>query len=139
LGILLGQHATKANQYTVNVANSFAGKILWLYFQFYFYRTLKSCWAHFLVPFDEDEKDPSIWFLDHNYLESMFEMFKSINGNTKLAYTLYDNSIWKGCWVVPLGSKIAFFRFGNQWIDQALHSKSCLGNLKTSSFQLLTF
>jgi 26S proteasome regulatory subunit N8 len=28
LGILLGQHATKANQYTVNVANSFAGKIL---------------------------------------------------------------------------------------------------------------
>ncbi|KAG4152546.1 hypothetical protein ERO13_D04G129228v2 [Gossypium hirsutum] len=27
----------------------------------------------------EDEKDPSIWFLDHNYHESMFSMFKRIN------------------------------------------------------------
>lgn len=32
------------------------------------------------VPFEEDEKDPSIWFLDHNYHESMFSMFKRING-----------------------------------------------------------
>ncbi|PPD82675.1 hypothetical protein GOBAR_DD20392 [Gossypium barbadense] len=32
-----------------------------------------------LVPFEEDEKDPSIWFLDHNYHESMFSMFKRIN------------------------------------------------------------
>ncbi|TYH77528.1 hypothetical protein ES332_D04G160600v1 [Gossypium tomentosum] len=31
------------------------------------------------VPFEEDEKDPSIWFLDHNYHESMFSMFKRIN------------------------------------------------------------
>lgn len=41
--------------------------------------------AHFLVllltvPFEEDDKDPSIWFLDHNYHESMFSMFKRING-----------------------------------------------------------
>lgn len=34
----------------------------------------------FAVPFEEDEKDPSIWFLDHNYHESMFSMFKRING-----------------------------------------------------------
>ncbi|RWW05275.1 hypothetical protein GW17_00031458, partial [Ensete ventricosum] len=34
------------------------------------------------VPFEEDEKDPSIWFLDHNYHESMFSMFKRINGTT---------------------------------------------------------
>jgi hypothetical protein len=32
------------------------------------------------VPFEEDEKDPSIWFLDHNYHETMFDMFKRING-----------------------------------------------------------
>jgi hypothetical protein len=32
------------------------------------------------VPFEEDDKDPSIWFLDHNYHESMFSMFKRING-----------------------------------------------------------
>ncbi|XP_021295881.1 26S proteasome non-ATPase regulatory subunit 7 homolog A-like [Herrania umbratica] len=33
----------------------------------------------YAVPFEEDEKDPSIWFLDHNYHESMFAMFKRIN------------------------------------------------------------
>ncbi|KAK1265617.1 putative 26S proteasome non-ATPase regulatory subunit 7 [Acorus gramineus] len=33
----------------------------------------------FAVPFEEDEKDPSIWFLDHNYHEAMFSMFKRIN------------------------------------------------------------
>jgi len=36
------------------------------------------------VPFEEDDKDPSIWFLDHNYHESMFEMFKRINGRAIL-------------------------------------------------------
>ncbi|KNA03669.1 hypothetical protein SOVF_206920, partial [Spinacia oleracea] len=30
-------------------------------------------------PFEEDDKDPSIWFLDHNYHESMFSMFWRIN------------------------------------------------------------
>jgi 26S proteasome regulatory subunit N8 len=34
----------------------------------------------FAVPFEEDDKDPRIWFLDHNYHESMFSMFKRING-----------------------------------------------------------
>ncbi|KAG8500758.1 hypothetical protein CXB51_002779 [Gossypium anomalum] len=33
----------------------------------------------YAVPFEEDEKDPSIWFLDHNYHESMFSMFKRNN------------------------------------------------------------
>ncbi|KAM0830497.1 hypothetical protein ACQ4PT_066168 [Festuca glaucescens] len=32
-----------------------------------------------LVSFEEDDKDPRIWFLDHNYHESMFSMFKRIN------------------------------------------------------------
>ena len=27
------------------------------------------------VPFEEDDKDPSIWFLDHSYMENMFRMF----------------------------------------------------------------
>lgn len=36
--------------------------------------------SRFTVPFEEDDKDPSIWFLDHNYHESMFHMFKRING-----------------------------------------------------------
>uniref|UniRef100_A0A453D4W3 MPN domain-containing protein n=1 Tax=Aegilops tauschii subsp. strangulata TaxID=200361 RepID=A0A453D4W3_AEGTS len=34
----------------------------------------------YAVPFEEDDKDPRIWFLDHNYHESMFSMFKRING-----------------------------------------------------------
>lgn len=33
-----------------------------------------------VVPFDEDEKDPSVWFLDHDYLENMYGMFKKVNG-----------------------------------------------------------
>ena len=32
------------------------------------------------VPFDEDEKKAGIWFLDHNYHETMYGMFKKVNG-----------------------------------------------------------
>jgi len=56
VGILLGQDNGK----TINVANSFA------------------------VPFEEDEKDPKTWFLDHNYIESMYEMFKKVSAKEKL-------------------------------------------------------
>lgn len=33
-----------------------------------------------LVPFDEDVKDTEVWFLDHDYLENMYGMFKKVNG-----------------------------------------------------------
>ncbi len=36
------------------------------------------------MPFEEDEKDPSVWFLDHNYVESMNDMFKKVNAKEKL-------------------------------------------------------
>lgn len=36
----------------------------------------------FSVPFDEDDKDNSVWFLDHDYLEQMYGMFKKVNGKT---------------------------------------------------------
>lgn len=36
------------------------------------------------VPFEEDAKDPSVWFLDHNYVESMNDMFKKVNAREKL-------------------------------------------------------
>ena len=32
----------------------------------------------FAVPFEEDAKENNIWFLDHNYHETMFEMFKKV-------------------------------------------------------------
>ncbi|KAI1341811.1 maintenance of mitochondrial structure and function-domain-containing protein [Xylariaceae sp. FL0016] len=56
VGVLLGQNDGK----TVRVSNSFA------------------------VPFEEDNDDPSVWFLDHNYVENMNEMFKKVNAREKL-------------------------------------------------------
>lgn len=38
----------------------------------------------FAIPFEEDEKNSSVWFLDHNFIESMGEMFKKINAKEKL-------------------------------------------------------
>ena len=61
VGVLLGQDKGK----TVNVANSFA------------------------IPFEEDEKDSKTWFLDHNYIEGMWDMFKKVNGEPVLVST-YD-------------------------------------------------
>ena len=52
VGVLLGQDNGKS----INVANSFG------------------------VPFEEDDKDAKTWFLDHNYVEGMYEMFKKVNG-----------------------------------------------------------
>eukprot|EP00976_Prorocentrum_cordatum_P114141 1195809-Prorocentrum_minimum.AAC.8 len=51
VGVLLGQ----SSKGRIDVTNSYA------------------------VPFEEDEKDPSIWFLDHSYHENMLSMFKKIN------------------------------------------------------------
>jgi len=38
----------------------------------------------FAVPFEEDDKDPNIWFLDHAFKEQMFAMFKKVNASEKL-------------------------------------------------------
>lgn len=38
----------------------------------------------YAVPFEEDRKDPSIWFLDHNYHENMSAMFKKVNAREKV-------------------------------------------------------
>jgi len=54
--VLLGQD----NGRSINVANSFG------------------------VPFEEDDRDAKTWFLDHNYVESMFEMFKKINARERM-------------------------------------------------------
>uniref|UniRef100_T1GJ12 MPN domain-containing protein n=1 Tax=Megaselia scalaris TaxID=36166 RepID=T1GJ12_MEGSC len=36
------------------------------------------------IPFDEDDKDKSVWFLDHDYLESMYAMFKKVNARERV-------------------------------------------------------
>ncbi|KAJ3222991.1 proteasome regulatory particle subunit [Chytriomyces hyalinus] len=56
VGVLLGQ----VNEDTVNVANSYA------------------------LPFEEDDKDSSVWFLDHNYHEAMYDMCKKVNAKEKM-------------------------------------------------------
>jgi len=38
----------------------------------------------YAVPFEEDERDPKIWFLDHSFHEAMFGMFKKVNAREKL-------------------------------------------------------
>ncbi|GAA5992589.1 hypothetical protein JCM10908_002678 [Rhodotorula pacifica] len=58
VGILLGQDLGPGRGY--NISNSFA------------------------VPFEEDEKDPRTWFLDHDYVEAMNDMFKKVNAREKL-------------------------------------------------------
>lgn len=39
---------------------------------------------HFLVPFEEDTKNSAIWFLDHNYHETMWAMMRKVNANEKI-------------------------------------------------------
>lgn len=38
----------------------------------------------FAIPFDEDDKDKNVWFLDHDYMESMYNMFKKVNAREKI-------------------------------------------------------
>lgn len=38
----------------------------------------------FAVPFDEDPNQPGIYFIDHNYFETMYTMFKKINIKEKI-------------------------------------------------------
>eukprot|EP00171_Calliarthron_tuberculosum_P020293 IDg20293t1 len=43
-----------------------------------------SCTNSFAVPFEEDEKDTSVWFLDHNFLENMMGMFRKVNARERI-------------------------------------------------------
>lgn len=74
VGVLLGQNDGK----NVRVSNSFAGEIE-LTSSYH-----SPCSQSPPVPFEEDEKDRSVWFLDHNYVESMNDMFKKVNAREKL-------------------------------------------------------
>lgn len=47
----------------------------------------------FALPFDEDEKDPSVWFLDHDYLENMYSMFKKVSNESPSICNLYHSLI----------------------------------------------
>lgn len=38
----------------------------------------------FGVPFEEDKRDPNVWFVDHNYVEEMANMFRKVSGKEKI-------------------------------------------------------
>ncbi|GKY94035.1 proteasome regulatory particle subunit [Mayamaea pseudoterrestris] len=38
----------------------------------------------FAVPFEEDSRNPSVFYLDHNYLESMLLMFRKVNAKERV-------------------------------------------------------
>lgn len=38
----------------------------------------------FAVPFDEDDRDASVWYLDHDYLDLMSTMFKKVNAKERI-------------------------------------------------------
>jgi 26S proteasome regulatory subunit N8 len=42
------------------------------------------CSNAYAVPFEEDERDSSVWFLDHNYHENMFSMFRKVSAKEKV-------------------------------------------------------
>lgn len=59
----------------------------------------------FAVPFDEDPNQSGIFFIDHNYFESMYQMFKKINikekvlgwyttGSSFREHDVHMNEIW---------------------------------------------
>ena len=40
--------------------------------------------SSYALPFEEDERDLSIWFLDHSYHEEMYKMCRKVNVREKL-------------------------------------------------------
>ena len=62
VGLLLGSWSSKG---VLDIANSFA------------------------IPFDEDDKDREVWFLDHEYLENMYNMFRFVNLETLQEFGFY--------------------------------------------------
>uniref|UniRef100_A0A7S1UX41 MPN domain-containing protein n=1 Tax=Grammatophora oceanica TaxID=210454 RepID=A0A7S1UX41_9STRA len=38
----------------------------------------------FAVPFEEDNKNPAVFYLDHNYLENMLRMFRKVNAKERV-------------------------------------------------------
>jgi 26S proteasome regulatory subunit N8 len=74
VGLLLGSLKNKI----LDISNSFACKIS-IKFIVFFLLILS-----FSVPFDEEEKEKEVWFLDHEYLENMHTMFRKVNGKRKL-------------------------------------------------------
>lgn len=38
----------------------------------------------YAVPFEEDPRNPKVWFFDHNYHETMYSLLRKINSKEKV-------------------------------------------------------
>ena len=70
----------RANHYTT--ASLSVDSIVEPLFSVLYAQIINEMFLFDLVPFDEDDKDRSVWFLDHDYLEQMYGMFKKVNGGS---------------------------------------------------------
>ena len=77
VGVLLGCWKAKG---ILDISNSFAGTVHELLIPYH--TIIHPC--PLPVPFDEDDKDKSVWFLDHDYLENMYGMFKKVNARERV-------------------------------------------------------
>ena len=66
------------------------------------------------MPFEEDEKDPSVWFLDHNYVES------------DERHVQEGQRAGEADRLVPLGAEAAGERLGDQRAVQAVYAPNPL-------------
>ena len=46
----------------------------------------------FAIPFEEDERDPKTFFLDLDYVEEMWRMFRKVNGMSPLSVVACNQS-----------------------------------------------
>ena len=76
VGVLLGSFRTNKE---LDIANSFAGACA--FDGSVFHNNQQSA-----VPFDEDEKDSDVYFLDGDYLENMYAMFHKVAGVLLMAF-----------------------------------------------------
>lgn len=58
---------------------------MWVSLTYILYLTcISTCHSSYIVPFEEDPKNPNTWYFDHNYHEAMYAMFKKVNSTEKV-------------------------------------------------------
>jgi len=40
--------------------------------------------SSFAVPFEEDERDPNVWFVDHNYIDDFYRLCRKVNARERI-------------------------------------------------------
>lgn len=58
------------------------------------------------VPFEEDDRDPKTWFLDLDYVEGMWEMFRKVNGQST-AHLVTDGQLLPAHRAHPAPTRLA--------------------------------